>query len=453
MDAVFQSLNTTNFDPNLNDVKQGSIATMEMLGKTFSGILIAFQQQINKDQDLEDKIQTIFNRIDKIDTNLSETQQSIKTAVNTMDNKLKQQKTETTQQLETLEKNVQTVTDNLENECKSMVKDVNEQLQQSAKNVENVQNELNKYSVSLQSMSDKVESTLNLVNEKQENIEQQIIETQNLVNDKMTEIEETINENKKIMTDKIRKVSENFQNLRFEVDQIASKKADIEDLKRKANQTDFNSLNNTVSNITNTFSTNIEDINIKMDDNQNYLQQEIADNKRISDKRLTDFDEEINRINHGLGQLEHKLNQKNNDDGGDGNIKDPSKMLEMIHDLQNDVDEIIKANASNKPQVMGATSSGSCFSCGQRINSFPALPTRLRSQSPKKNIGGGFTFDPSENKSPTKLHKFNEKMRNELVEIATDLGSPSRHQKFPVERKPVKLPSLAKSNTTSQLLS
>ena len=90
MDAVFQSLNTTNFDPNLNDVKQGSIATMEMLGKTFSGILIAFQQQINKDQDLEDKIQTIFNRIDKIDTNLSETQQSIKTAVNTMDNKLKQ---------------------------------------------------------------------------------------------------------------------------------------------------------------------------------------------------------------------------------------------------------------------------------------------------------------------------------------------------------------------------
>ena len=65
----------------------------------------------------------------------------------------------------------------------------------------------------------------------------------------------------------------------------------------------------------------------------------------------------------------------------------------------------------------------------------------------KANIGGGFTFDPNEKKSPSKYNKFSEKIRNELVEIATDLESPNKHHKFPIERKPVKLPSLDRRNS------
>ena len=448
MDSVFQSIATTNFDSNLNDVKQRSLATMEMFGKTFSGILIAFQQQINKDQDLEEKIQTIFSRIDKIDDNLIQTQKSIKNEVNKMNEKLQQQKLDTNKQLQTLKKNVETATKNLQNQCKSMIKDVNEQLKQSAKNVENVQNELNKHSISLQSMSDRVENTLNRVNEKQESIEQEMLETRNLVNDKIAEIEDKITENNKIVFNKIRGIADKFQNLRFEVDQIASKKADVEDLKRKANQSDFNQLNNTVSNITNTFSTNIEEINIKMDDNHKKFQQNMVENKQLMDGKLLSFDEQIDRINNSLGNLEYIIKQKPAEQESD--IKNPSNMLQMIHDLQNDVDEIIKANANKGPQVVGATSSGSCFSCGQRITTFPALPTRMRSPD-KANIGGGFTFDQNEKKSPSKYNKFSEKMRNELVEIATDLESPNKHHhKFPIERKPVKLPSLDKRNSSSK---
>ena len=212
-------------------------------------------------------------------------------------------------------------------------------------------------------MSDRVENTLDRVNEKQENIEQEMLETRNLVNDKISEIEDKIIENNKIVSDKIREIVDKFQNLRFEVDQIASKKADVEDLKRKANQSDSNQLNNTVSNITNTFSTNIEEINIKMDDNHKRFQQNMVENKQLMDGKLLSFDDEIDRINNSLGNLEYKI--KHEAAEKESHIKDPSNMLQMIYDLQNDVDEIIKANANKAHQVVGATSSGSCFSCGQ----------------------------------------------------------------------------------------
>merc|ERR1712130_491111 len=224
------------------------------------------------------------------------------------------------------------------------------------------------------------------------------------------------------------------------------KKADVEDLKRKTNKTEFKELNDTVSNITNTFSTNIQEINGKMDTNFTNLEMDISENKKLTETKLLNFDEEISRLNNSLGHLEYSFKQKM--DKNDGS-NDSSKMMAMIKELQNNVDQIIEANANNDNRpIVGATSSGSCFSCGQRINSFPALPSRHRSPD-KKNIGGGFTFDHNDTKSPNRNSKFSEKMRSDLAAIANDL-SPNKH-KFPVERKPVKLPALGKSNTTSQL--
>eukprot|EP01084_Bolivina_argentea_P052000 95558_1 len=451
MDEALKALTTINFDPNLKDIQDGSIATMQMFSKTFGGILIAFQQQINKDKEHEEKLCDIYNKIENIDSALIQTNKSIEIAVNNMDNKLQKQETNLNNKLIQLEKNVTRITKGLENKCESMMYDVSKQLTESAKNVENVSNELNKYAVSLDSMSNKVETTLNEVNEKQENIESQIIETQNMVNDKILEIEEKVTENKKYVMEKIRGVTDKFQNLRFEVDQIAAKKADVEDLKRKANKDDLNELNKTVSNITNIFNENIDEINNKIDVNYTKFEKDISENKQNADETLSNFDEEINRINSTLGELEYKFTQKNKENNNtiNGNGDD---ILSMIHELQNNMDELSIANSKNNKQpIMGATSSGSCFSCGQRVNSFPALPSRHRSPD-KKNIGGGFTYqNHNDKKSPTSRlsNKFNDKMRNELVQIATDLASPQH--KFPVERKPVKLPKLTKSNTTSQL--
>ena len=138
-------------------------------------------------------------------------------------------------------------------------------------------------------------------------------------------------------------------------------------------------------------------------------------------------------------------------DGGD--------MMPIIQELQVEVDLIVKELKKNQPSTMGATQSGSCFSCGQNVGSFPALPVRHRSPD-KKNIGGGFTFDREANRMS---QGFNDNMRSELAQIAKDLSPSSKRrksmaflgklspQKQQIDRKPHKLPTLGKSNTTSQL--
>eukprot|EP01083_Nonionella_stella_P012978 36643_1 len=449
MDESLQRMAAMNFDPELKQIQDGSIASMQMMGKTFCGILIAFQQQINRDKEHEDKLSDIYTKITKIENNILATNRSINAAVNDINTKLHKQESDTKDKMDTIEDNVLSVQNNLKNECKSIMETVSKRLNDSSKNVENVENELSKYLVQLQSMSSKVTDTLHSVNEKQQNMESQMAESQNEINDKICFMNEKLTQQKEHLTERIRDVKANFETLRFEVDTIASNKADVADLKRKTNVNDFNDLSDTVSNITNKFTTNMDDIQQKVHTNHTELETNMSKTKQVTEKALSNLDDEMNRMNTSLGELQYKLNNKQNSSNLNG---DDNDMVNIIRRLQKDMDEMMEtvydpnANAKNQTPAMGATGSGSCFSCGQRVNSsFPALPTRRRSPD-KKNIGGGFTFDHVD-----KNTKFNEAMRNELSQIANEISSTKSTHKFPIERKPVKLPTLKTSNTVPKL--
>ena len=442
MDAAFkalQNIGVTNVDENLRDVQLGSIATMEMFGKTFSGILIAFQRQLNSQSEIESKLQDIDSKIKGLDSKLTETQQSIENAVDSMDYKLQQQSNATNNALQSITDSVDTAKSETNQALESMMEMVTKRLSASSRTVENVESELNRFAVSLQSVSGKVDNALHSITEKQQNIESQLQKTQQNLNDDLSAIQRTIEDDKAILNKAISSVSDQFQSLRFEVDRIASSKADIADLKRKANATEFKTLQKSVSKMEETVNSEIDTINTTMNADRSKFEGEIAGNKQSADCRLSECDQEIERINQTVGSLEYKFREKQSAD------REQQNLLPIIKAMQKDIGRLLKAN-DEKPNAAGSTGSGSCFSCGQRVNSFPALPPRLRSPD-KKNIGGGFTLDTEPKSNLT----FSEKMRNDLAQIASDIAPPTQHHKFPVDRKPHKLPSLTKSGTTPQL--
>merc|ERR1712176_1468539 len=103
--------------------------------------------------------------------------------------------------------------------------------------------------------------------------------------------------------------SDNFETLRFEVNQIAATKADIIDLKRKTNTEDFNALNKEFTNVSAGFSSNINEIKQDMQTNHARFDENITANKQMSKERLAALNEQIGQMNGTLGELQYKMKQ------------------------------------------------------------------------------------------------------------------------------------------------
>jgi hypothetical protein len=284
--------------------------------------------------------------------------------------------------------------------------------------------------------------------QKQEVMESQIEGTQQTVNDQLSAIQHSIVEDKAVLTKRIDAVCGQFETLRFEVDRIASTKADVDDLKRKTNVSDFETLRKSVQSMEEAVGSELDAINSTINGDRSKMEGEIAANKQAADCRVSSCDREIERINQSVASLEYKFKESQSAERDRGDLRSTVKAL------QRDIERIHKSKAQKEVNSMGATGSGSCFSCGQRVTSFPALPPRIRSPD-KTNIGGGFTFE-AENDRPkaNSNSNFSQQMQAELANIAKEIepqNQQKKHSKYSVDRKPHKLPALNKSGSSTLL--
>ena len=273
--SAVRSIGSKSVCSELDDVQLGSIAAMEMFGRTFSGILVALQRRMDKETEIESRFKDIDQKIKGLDTKLSDSQSSMDRAVNEMDHKLQRQSNATTKAIESMGDRVDATTSSIRTECQSMMDAVSKRLNASSQSVNNVQGELDRLSVSLQSVSGKVDNALTAITQKQETMESQLEDTQQTLNDQLSAIQHTVLEDKAILTKRISAVSDQFEALRFEVDRVASTKADVDDLKRKANAAEFKSLKNSV----NADRSKIDAINTAVGADRSKFEGEIADQR------------------------------------------------------------------------------------------------------------------------------------------------------------------------------
>ena len=269
-------MDTSHFDHVLKQLQDGSLCTMEMLSKTFAGMLIQFQQQLSKNKQNEQRFEEISTQLDNI-------------------------------------------------------------------------------------------------SERQAKMETKLTEINNAMNKKFFDVEEEMNANETNADAQLQsmkgELSDKFQGAESQIEQLDMTKADMNDLKRKADKLEFDELGEIVRSIKKAFTANVQEIENKMEETVKRFRQDTTD-------AFFNFGEEINKLHTAIFEMEQEYKDKLDHimDNVGPHPRTVYCMLAIIDELQAQREDI---DQKTKIPVAGSTSSGRCFSCGSPMKSaFPQLKAR-----------------------------------------------------------------------------
>lgn len=390
-----QQLMTPKFsDDQLLEIQQNAITSISILSTTFVGILQAFQNQANKKNDLERQIQEMKYDLDTATGEMRKTTKSMQSTVDIVTTNLQKQSDETDQKLQ-----------EMRDELAAKVSAVNDQSSKTQQEIYEKMNvtesRMNSTVSDLELMTDRIKSKLSTMESEHENLKSEITDMASEVRVNMETLQSGVRNSQSEMKENVETMNEKFQMMRFEVDQLTSTKADVQDLKWKVGMDEYSEwklyLETALSEIQEQRKENkskYEEMSAKSETLMVDLTQQLADIKQRHQMEVEEIHEthrlDVQQIGDQIGEtqtiVDQLLEKKDFDD---------DDVLGMVHDLRDNMQKLadriprkkekIPAGMSDDPSC--TTLSGNCWSCGTPFKPKLKFSSKIKS-------GGGFNPKP-----------------------------------------------------------
>ena len=405
MSESFIKLQNEKVESSLQTFQNGAIGSIQMLSTGFYGIIEAFQSEMQKSRDIQDKIEQNTEQIALFEKELSicnqkciELNKKLESEIKKMKKCLSEQSLEIDRKLLKFKEDINNKCQSIKSECLSAVKTIENKVGKSVENVdrlkeqfENLEQETNDQ---LRSLSSRCEENKELIIEQDNKFKDQLNELTEILHNKAIELDTKIENCLNETANKIEKFDEKQQNFQFEINKELAQKADIQDLKHKLDKSSYeNFINNTYNSFNDKITENIKLIETNID-NQDQKQSEISDdiiNIKSTQSSLKDI------IDSKFAELLERINNPVDTDM----IKEQI-MESMIDNQQAFKQEIVgfinSALNKNDAPAFGSQN-GNCIVCGRGPSQFQPLPVKSPSPQKKPKHGGGFNRLPSRRKS------------------------------------------------------
>ena len=381
-------LKPTFSDEVLTNIQNGAASSISMLCNTFVCILQAFESEAKKKSDMEQQIETMKRELSTATNAMKKTARSIESTVDVVNTKLKQQCIDTDAKLSDmrveLTESIQGITDKSE----LTQKQINQKLEMTESRVgRTVSN--------IETITERIGESLESMQTEHEKLKTEILTTAKDVSTSMATLQREVAQSRDSIKSSIDSVNDKFQLLRYEVDKIVSTKADVADLKWKADLETLDEFKLFVkeqrSQDCENCQAKCEEIRAKHDKDTDALRGEAEQIRERNQESIENLQqvhqaslEGVSSRIQGVQSEMEQLRDKEPDEDADPDVM--TVIAEMKDNMQKLADAMPRSGGmTGDPSC--TTLSGNCFSCGQ-----PFKPKLKFSTS--TTAGGGFNPHP-----------------------------------------------------------
>ena len=409
----------------------------------------SLQTQIETSRKVQEQFADVFDNLNNVDIKFtSKNDQLIRV--------LEQQKELIKRNFSQLKTEISTVNDQTRKELAQVVENAVDDIKQSqSRDLESIRNEIQM----LHDELEKVENRMNTVEvtttgklndmqarctDMQSNLENfsQMIKTQ------IDNVVKTNQEFKQSVTKQVESLNEKLQTFRFETDKALATKADVIDMQRKVNKSDFESFQNKMMGVEQTQQSLVKSVE-NITSQFNNIDDKLSNNLVSINKKFDEIKDESDEFNGNLKSIQtemrqrcYELSEKCNDMSK--NASNDSNITDIIEEMSNQINDL---RSVVQPPIASHSKNGACFSCGRSFpesgkaresinanNSLPALSPVHKSPD-QSHYGGGYNRLPHNNapnddgnKISIALPPLTSPSNIELVKKTLNLQSPDSEQ-------------------------
>jgi len=407
MSESLSKLADANVEPSLRNFQRGAVGSIEMMSVGFYGIIEAFQSEMEKSRDIEEKIEKSVEDIFKLKEDLSccnakciELSTKLDAEMSKIRKTMASQSADIDKRLSKMKAVMSEKCEAIKTECADAIEAVKEKVGKSVENIdrmkadfENLEQECNDQ---LRGLSMRCDENKELIEEQDGKFKDSLNELTEILHQKAMDLDNKIEVCLAETTEKCQQMNEKQQIFQFETNNELAQKADIEDLKHKLDKVKYEEfMADIYHNFVQKMDADISKINQNMSKNETKTQtneEEISGIKALQDTVKSFMDSQFAELRTMIS----------NPVDVDGIKKEISDQMEKENEaFREEMIALIRAsaqNGANQPSSMG-TQNGNCIACGRGPSNFQPLPVKSPSPKKKPQHGGGFSRLPSRRKS------------------------------------------------------
>lgn len=390
----------------IQEFHSNAVGSISAMAGAFSGLATALQTQNNRAEEIEhrlvetnDQMRVFGEKMAETESVITDLATRIEEQLSNINERFEQHSEEFEQKLDSCNQELRGVIEDTSKQVMmEMKKDCKKMINKVASSVKNTENQIKTLNKICQENRDKIEvnktkmeETKQTMLKEQEQMRNTIAELNTYVEKTTADLKETVEYTAKKLTDQMADVDKRLQEFRFKTENDLAHKADLEDLKRKMDVSEFME-----------FAQQHKEALVEQEETNESLNEKITEEaknrQKHADEVVADFataEDDRRKIHEQLEYLQSRL-------GDQG--PDPTVAIENLHrQLMDHISEVeailreeMKARLASQapPAPSFGSSDGTCFSCGRgggptpASGAFPAMP--VRSPSNKASVGGGF---------------------------------------------------------------
>jgi len=423
---ALSKLQNVRVEPSLKTFQNGAIGGIEMLSVGFYGIIEAFKDEMEKSREIASKMDSAFEDITKLKTELSavnarceELNRSLDAEVKSIRKALQDQWAELDKKLVAQKQGLEERCDGVKEECMAAVATIANKVGKSLENVDRLKEQFESLESEtkdqLRGLSARCEENKELIEEQDSKFKNSLAELTEILHEKAMDLDRKIEECLEQTTQRINQFDAKQQEFQFETNKELANKADIEDMKHKLDISAFEEFKAI-------YTTFVEKEEAQLQQIESQVAEGESERKSLDESlsAMTNKHEAFKQyVEDKFSAMQRALDNPVDVDSIKEQVAE--QLLAEQEAMKEELIALIKQSAAGvaNPPSLG-TRSGNCIACG-RNSSFK--PMQVNSPSPKKKPkhGGGFNR-LSRRKSTDVGHKF--KSGEDIMRESQGLGSP-----------------------------
>jgi len=392
---ALSKLQNVRVEPSLKTFQNGAVGGIEMLSVGFYGIIEAFKDEMEKSREIASKMDSAFEDISKLKTELSacnarceELNRNLDTEIKSIRKTLQDQWAELDKKLLSQKEALEERCDGVKTECMAAVATIANKVGKSLENVDRLKEQFESLESEtkdqLRGLSERCEENKELIDEQESKFKQSLADLTQILHEKAMDLDRKIEECLEQTTQRINQFDAKQQEFQFETNKELANKADIEDMKHKLDISAFDEFKAIYTAFAEKEEAQIKQIESQVADGEDKQAQLNEDLTAMTTKH-----EEFKEYVEGkFAAMQRALDNPVDVDSIKNEVQEAIREEQEL--MKEELIALIKQSAAGiaNPPSLG-TKSGNCIACG-RNSSFK--PMSVNSPSPKKKPkhGGGF---------------------------------------------------------------
>jgi len=394
-----ETLASLNAQPFIQEFHDAAIGSVSMMAGAFTGLAKALQAQNDRSNGLEERLAETNDTLRLAQESMKETEtlvkdlaQQIKEQIDNINARFEEHGREFDEKLsnldgelrDTIQQESKRVMSQMQKECKKMIAKISNQIKNTENQIKNLTKSCQDNRDKIQFNRGSIDQVRNETKQLKTDMKNDMKELNDYVEKSTTEMKDLVEHTADKLTKGFNDMNEELQNYKFQTNQALDHKANIDDLKRKMDVSEFKE-----------FHQNLKEYQEKQEGENDRMEEAIKAEGDERTKFQETCDSNFGTANTDRRQLREDLDyvKKRVCD-----VPDPTEMIQRTHqeliDYINQVEACLREEMKARMQASSSSgpvfgnADGTCFSCGRSpsTSAFPPMPAR----SPKNSSGGGF---------------------------------------------------------------